>query len=413
MAMRLGWLISAVVCGLCLATGAAQTPSQWEQPAAALAEQINAILGPGQAQLTLRNISTIAPVDVAQIRRMLEQDLKAHGVLTSGAESANSIRITLSESERERLWVAEVVEGNATRVAMVHVDFAPAASSNAEERIILRKERLRGIAPSDEPILGAIETKGGLVILLPESLVVVAPAEGLRTAQRIYSLGHRQNLTRDPRGVLSPTRDAGGFTAFAAGVECDASEDSSPVSGANGWAVRCHEGDDPWPVAGANAVAGGGSLRAFFNTARNFFTGVVTPGLGVDLPPFYSVALLPRPAGGAALLIDGIDSKVQMLDNNVLRQVAGTRDWGSDFAVLHSECGGGTQVIASGSGEAATDSLRAYEIPALEAVPASAPLTMEGTVTALWTVPDGNSVMAVVRDAANQYEVDRVTVLCN
>jgi hypothetical protein len=38
---------------------------------------------------------------------------------------------------------------------------------------------------------------------------------------------------------------------------------------------------------------------------------------------------------------------------------------------------------------------------------------MEGTVTALWSVPDGNSVMAVVRDAANQYEVDRVTVLCN
>src|ERR1035441_5933731 len=69
MAMRLGWLISAVVCGFCLPAGPAQPPSQWEQPAAALAEQINAILGPGQAQLTLRNISTIAPDDVAQIDR--------------------------------------------------------------------------------------------------------------------------------------------------------------------------------------------------------------------------------------------------------------------------------------------------------------------------------------------------------
>ena len=71
------------------------------------------------------------------------------------------------------------------------------------------------------------------------------------------------------------------------------------------------------------------------------------------------------------------------------------------------------QVIASSSGEATNDSLRAYELPALEAVPASAPLAMNGTVTALWAAPDGKSVLAVVRSAASQYEVDRVTALCN
>ena len=49
----------------------------------------------------------------------------------------------------------------------------------------------------------------------------------------------------------------------------------------------------------------------------------------------------------------------------------------------------GTQVIASSSGEAANDSLRAFEIPALEAIPESAPLAMDGTVTALWTAQDG------------------------
>ncbi len=52
----------------------------------------------------------------------MEQDLKAHGVIASGAESANAIRVTLSENARERLWVAEVVEGSETHVAMVHVD---------------------------------------------------------------------------------------------------------------------------------------------------------------------------------------------------------------------------------------------------------------------------------------------------
>ncbi len=47
------------------------------------------------------------------IRRLLVQDLKAHGVVMAGAESANTIRVTLSEeSATERMWVAEMVEGN-------------------------------------------------------------------------------------------------------------------------------------------------------------------------------------------------------------------------------------------------------------------------------------------------------------
>jgi hypothetical protein len=169
------------------------------------------------------------------------------------------------------------------------------------------------------------------------------------------------------------------------------------------------------------------SLKAFYNAARNYFTGVVTPSVDVDLPPFYSAAVIPRPASAAALLIGGIDGKVQILEGASLmpgiptdgssfvglKPVTGTRDWGSDFAALNSGCGAGAQVIASGSGEAASDSLRAYDLPAQEAVAASAPLAMDGTVTALWTAPDGKSVLAVVRSAADQYEVDRVTASCN
>jgi len=41
--------------------------------------------------------------------------------------------------------------------------------------------------------------------------------------------------------------------------------------------------------------------------------------------------------------------------------VNGTRDWGSDLALISSGCGTGTQIVVSGSGEQASDSLRAYE----------------------------------------------------
>ena len=137
------------------------------------------------------------------------------------------------------------------------------------------------------------------------------------------------------------------------------------------------------------------------------------PSPSVELPAFYSAAFVPRAAGGEALVIGRIDGKVQALENGALAPVDGARDWGSDFTAFRSGCGAGVQIVASGSGEAVSDSLRAYDLPALEAVPASAPLAMDGTVMALWTAPDGKSVLAVVRDAPDQYEVDSVTASCN
>ncbi|MGB8262242.1 MAG: hypothetical protein WCE75_17925, partial [Terracidiphilus sp.] len=127
---------------------------------------------------------------------------------------------------------------------------------------------------------------------------------------------------------------------------------------------------------------------------------------------FYSAALVPR-AAGPALLVGGIDGKVLLAEGGALKPVNGARDWGSDFAALRSGCGAGTQIVTSGSGEALADSLRAFELPALEVIPVSAPLAMEGTVIALWAAPDGKSLLAVVRGAQNRYEVDRVTALCN
>ena len=99
--MKLSWLIAAVASGvMSLAASASAAPSQWEQPAAALAEQIAAILGPGQAHLTIRNLSTISTDEIPAIQRLLEQDLKARGVTTSDTETANLLRVTLSENVR-------------------------------------------------------------------------------------------------------------------------------------------------------------------------------------------------------------------------------------------------------------------------------------------------------------------------
>ena len=421
--MRLIGAVALVVCGLAMrmacAAQASQPQSPWTQPAADLAAQIADMLGPGQAQLTVRNLSSIQPSEVPAIRKLLEQDLKARGVLAGGAESANAIRVTLSENSRERLWVAEVVEGNETRVAMVHVDSVSVQPFVAGERMVLRREPIPGLfnriggVVRDNPILAGAEINGHFVVMFSDRISIFSLIAGNWSESNGFAM--ETKLTRDPRGLLIPVADGGAFTAYAPGTVCAGSY-SLPLNGGSqdsGWTVRCRASDDPWPVYQSADASSAPALKAFYNTARDYFTGVVTPGVGVDLPPFYAAGMIPRAAGGAALLLEGIDGKVQIVENGVMRTVAGTRDWGSDFAVVRSGCGSGTQVIVSGSGEATTDSLRAFEIPAIEAAPMSAPLAMEGTVTALWTASDGKSAMAVVRNSAGDYEVDRVTALCN
>ena len=237
-------------------------------------------------------------------------------------------------------------------------------------------------------------------------------SDGWKESKRL-DFAQKRMQARDPRGLIVPAEagNEGGFEAFSGGMKCSGHFGIKDLLAQ--WPASCIASDDPWPIMTAGAANGSASLKAFYNGARNYFTGVVTPAVGVDLPPFYSVIMFPRPAGGEALLLSGIDGKVQIIEKGALKPASGTRDWGSDFAALYSGCGAGTQIIVSGSGEAVNDSLRAYEVPAQEAFPASAPLTMDGTVTAMWTGPDGKSVLAVVRNAADQYEVDRVTALCN
>ncbi len=398
----------------------AAAPDAWEQPASVLADQVAAILGPGQARLTIRNLSTISNDEIPVIRRLLVEDLKAHGVVMAGAESANTIRVTLSESARERMLVAEVVEGNQTQVAMVDLGpIQPRQAPVTDSLMVMRQQ----IITSHEPVLSILETPSGIVALEPAQIVIYTHGPDGWQQQQQMSIASSRAQAHDARGALLGYASGRRFMAWLPGVECSGGPTSQSLP--TNWTIQCRDSDDPWAItqppldltnwgtagAGINVLVT--PFSAFYNSARDYFTGVISPSIGVDLPPFYAAALIPRSAGSGALLIGGIDGKVQIAENGALRTISGTRDWGSDFAVLHSGCGAGVQVIASSSGEAANDSLRAYELPALEAVPASAPLAMDGTVTAIWSAPDGKSVLTVVRNAANEYEVDRVTALCN
>jgi hypothetical protein len=405
--MKPAWIVAMAVSSLLgLAVHAAAAPSPWDQPAAALAEEIAAILGPGQARLTIRNLSTVSTDAIPAIRSLLEQDLKTRGILASGAESANTIRVTLSENPRERLWVAEIVEGSETHVAMVHVEPGNVRQAQTASGLTLRKQTVLILS---EPVLVTLEMPNWMIVVEPEEIVIYSHAAGGWQEQKRVGIGQKQPLARDPRGVIVASQGGEGFEVSLAGIACSGAYVQAQSAGE--WSVHCHESDDPWPLL-ASPTEGAAPIKAFYTATLDYFTGIVSPSIGVDLPPFYTAALLPRP-DGSGLLINGMDGKVQIAESGALKPITGTRDWGSDFASLRSGCGIGTQIVVSGSGEAGADSLRSYELPAQEAVPVSAPLAMDGTVMSLWTAQDGKSIFAVVRSSSDQYEVDRVTALCN
>lgn len=404
---RLSFLLLVLVCLLPVAHAAS-----WEQPAADIAKQIAALTGPGPARLVIHNNSTLATGEIPAIRRLLERDLRSLGVLTGGSESATLIRVTLSENLQGGLWVAEIQEGTETRIVMVPVPLGAAATSADGPALTLRRTLLLDQA---NPILDArsfpIGNLDRIIVLEPEAIAVFTrnaaaslagtaePAAAAWSESQTSPIPHSRPFPRDIRGRIFPAQDHL-FDAFLPGVLCTGSNAGAQL------AISCADSDDPWPVSMAQ--------RAFYNSTRNYFSGILAPGVGMDLQPFYTAADLPRPTG-SSLLLNTIDGRVILIENNVLKPIAGANDWGSDFAVLRSSCGSGAQLLVSGSGSAAAgDSLRAWEISGREAIPASAPMPVEGAVTSIAASPNNAAATVIVRrDQPTRYEVWNVAALCN
>jgi hypothetical protein len=390
-----------------------------ELPVANLAKQIADIAGPGPAKLTIRNQSSLNAEEIPAIRALLEHDLRGYGVLVTGADTATSIRLTLSENAAGGLWVAEVHEGTEVRVTMVSADLGKTAVTQIGAAITLRKALLW---EQKDQVLDVLMLKSvtvpRMVVLEPERLVSYAMTAGSWKKEREFTVTHSRPFPRDMRGrLLVGQGDL--FDAYLPGVQCSGTAGDSDGS----LAVSCSDSDDPWPLPGITTPLGGAQVgqkvqqKAFYNSSRDYFTGLLAPGFGIQIPPFYAAAMIPRP-NGAAILFNGIDGKVVMIENNMMKPIAGARDWGSDLISIRSGCGSGTQVLVSGSGAMSIDSVRAYEIPAREAEPVSAPLALDGSVTAIWPSGDDGVATVMVRTTAGpaqgeSYEVYSVSTLCN
>jgi hypothetical protein len=187
--------------------------------------------------------------------------------------------------------------------------------------------------------------------------------------------------------------------AYLPGVFCQ-STTSAPLG------LNCRASDDPWPV-GTDQFP----LNAFFAPTRNFFTGVLSPGVAKQavVPPFFTAAALPREKYTLWLFATA-DGQVHLLDGVTDQRIANAGL--SDLAAVHSSCGLGWQVLAA-RGTDSTDSVVAFEFADREPVAVSPPVELSGSLTALWTESDGTTAIAVSRNSeTGRYEAYRISVTC-
>lgn len=370
---------------------------QWDAPVAELSAKIVAISGPGTASLQVTNSSSVPNSELGNIRRKFQAQLKSGGIEIRDAGNATfGIKITLSESRKDWLWIAEVQQGTETRVAMVSVPRSTAPIKANTASITLQRNLI--LNSRDELLDVATIRAGGdrFVVALSPSAIKLYKQAGMNTElQQSFAIDHPP-FPRDVRGRLVPDRNDL-FKAYLPGIFCRSSNESPNI-------VKCQANDDAWPI---------GSRAALYNSARNYFSGALVPGTDKPLPPFYTIAELPRP-NYTLLLFASVDGTVSTYDGMRQSVLAGNPHWGSDLTAIRTQCGIGTQILASEAGETDKgDALHIYEIADREAVEVGAPLQFDGEIVALWPSSEPGAATVITRKEGGSYDAFSVTAVCS
>jgi hypothetical protein len=377
--------------------------TDWLSPEQELARKIAAATGPGAVALDVVNRSSLDKRDADEISHGLRTQLEALGVRTvKPQQAAATVEVSLSENLQSYVWLAEIHQGaNDFSVVMISTPLlsAPAFVVEAAPLSIrkipvwVQEERILDVA-----VLEETTTVSHIAVLDPEKVALYRFSNGHWQQEQALSISHARSWPRDMRGRLVLRQDHL-LDVYLPGVFCQSSG-NVPLS------LNCRESDDPWPLSSLVPLAG------FFAPTRNFFTGVLSPGIGkqTSTAKFYSAAPLPRP-NYTLWIFAGIDGQAHLLDG-VTEQTAHL-NWGSDLASVKSSCGSGSQVLATRAGDESRDAVRAYEFPDREPVAVSEPVEFGGGITALWTEAKGGTAIAVSRNAeTGNYGAFRLAVAC-
>jgi hypothetical protein len=378
--------------------------SEWQAPAEQLARKIAAVTGPGAVSLSVDNHSSLTRASSDEVRRQLITQLGGLGVHFVEADQAAAIvQVTLSENRQSYVWVAEIRQGaGEPSVVMTSTPrLTGPDAGRAQPPLVIKKTLLWSDA---NRILDVALVNGNpqhMILLEAEAVVLYRQQGGRWQLDQSLPIVHLKPWPRDLRGRLLLEKDHL-FDAYLPGVFCRSSN-AAPL------AIGCRPSDDPWPLATEPF-----HLNGFFASSRNFFTGVLSPGVQKQtaVAAFYSAAPLPRDKY-TVWIFATVDGQVHLLDG-VTDQTVGKLGWGSDLAGVKSNCGSGWQILASSNGDGPGEAVKAFEFPDREPVAVSLPVEFNGNITALWTQSDGNGAIAVSQNQeSGVYEANLLSIACS
>jgi hypothetical protein len=401
---RVGFALLALAWLLAMPSFSQNWPAAEEQ----LAGKIVSITGPQTITLEVVNRSSLNTATTDDIRRNLLTELAVTGIRFAPAQQATAaVRVSLSDDLQNYVWVAEIQQGTSS-VAIAIVSFPrsapltvePVASAQVLHKIPLwsQPERILDVA--------VIDGNPARMFVLDGNVIAAYRLQDSRwQKEQSLPIVHSRPWPRDLRGrlMLTKVRDNKDFSfeAYLPGVHCRSSA-GAPAT------LACYENDDSWPVGTDLSIQ-----NASFASTRNFFSGALSPGVGqqTTAPAFYSAAAVSRPQT-VSWLLAAVDGRLHLLDGNN-DQVLEKLSWGSDVASVRSGCGSGWQVLATGSGSSASDTVQAFELTSHEAVAASAPLDVNGSITSMWSESSGTGAVAVAHNSEmGSYEAFRLILTC-
>ena len=410
-----------------LGSGIVAQAADWSGPEQQLARKIVAVTGAGTVALTVENRSSLGQRESEVIQNGLRNALEGAGVRFAKAENSSArVTISLSENAASYVWVAEIGRGEG-EAAVVMVSAPRAEGSTAPREAVPLSLRKIPLWTQDDPILdvAVLEQSAAptrIAVLGAERVTLYQLQMGKWVQEQSLGIMHTRPWPRNLRGRLIPTRDHL-LDVYLPGVICRS-------GGGTPLALNCRETDDPWPLVPAglsgtvsNFPSAGSSglsnataipaVGAFYSSARNFFTGVLTPGVGkfTTVTKFYSAAMLPRGKYVLWLFAD-TDGHTHFVDG--ISDESSGLDWGSEVASVKTTCGAGWQVLAASSGDSGGDSVRAYEFPDRDPVGVSPTVDFAGPLAALWTEARGDTAIAVQRNReTGSYEAFRLAITCS
>jgi hypothetical protein len=381
---------------------AAQLPPVWNDAVARLASKIGSIAGsPGTISLTVKNSSSLTDADVAAISQALRVELKRlrFSVVPESSAQTHAL-VTLSEGTEGYVWVAQVQNTDAERLAMVTVTKANDITSGPLP-VIARNL----VWEQPDPFLdfewhefaGGVTSTTTVLEFGNVRHYLFARTTSSTPLRDLLQPGSALKATGDPRGefIDTPTNKGGAMVSGALCVSSTSWVCGDPSGGV--WPL--------WYGIGGRFAAG-----------RNYFTGLDF-GEGVSKVkqiPFYSVSFMHFEDGGEFWITTELDGKARLYEG-LNTPTAIFSGWGDDIATIKTACNREWQVLVTGTGDRTQpDHIQIYEIKDRRATPVGQPLEFPGPILALWPSNDMRSARVVSRNLqTGMYEASIVSVTCS